>query len=121
MFQSRGDHDVAEEYLEKALSIAENNGKAEIEFACNCNLTLSKLVQDNFQEAIPLLLRSIEKSENMRGFLQDSDQIKVSFADMHAFPYLSDSSHTLHADPRELSRFVANRYVMFSLYSGPLI
>ena len=87
VFQSGGGHDVAEEYLEKALSIAENTGSAEIEFSCYCHLTLSKLLQDNFQEAISLLFRSIEKSEKMRGFLQDSDQLKISFADMHVFPY----------------------------------
>ena len=87
VFQSDGGHDVAEEYLKKALSIAENIGNAEIEFSCHYNLTLSKLVEGNFQEAISLLFRSIEKSEKMRGFLQDSDEIKVSFADMHVFPY----------------------------------
>ena len=87
VFQSGGGHDVAEEYLEKALSIAVNTGGAEIEFACYCNLTLSKLLQGNFQEAISLLFRSIKKSEKMRGFLQDSDQFKVSFADMHSCPY----------------------------------
>ena len=37
------------------------------------------------------------------------------------YPYiLSYSSRTLHADPIELSRS-ATRYVMFCLYSGPLI
>ena len=87
VFQSGGGHDVDEEYLEKALSIAENIGNAEIEFFCYCNLTLSKLLQNNFQEAISLLFRSIEKSEKMRGFLQDSDQFKIYFADVHVFPY----------------------------------
>ena len=37
------------------------------------------------------------------------------------FCALSYSSRTLHADPSELSRFLATRYVMFCLYSGPLI
>ena len=87
VFQFGGGHDMAEEYLEKALSIAKNTGTAEIEFFCYCGLTLSKVLQDNFQEAISLLFRSIEKSEKMRGFLQDSDQLKISFADIHAFPY----------------------------------
>ena len=94
VFQSRGDHDVAEAYLEKALSISEDIGNAEIEFRCYCVLTLTKLSQTltklsqkSFQEAFSLLFRSIEKSEKMRGFLQDSDQMKISFADMRAFPY----------------------------------
>ena len=89
MFQSGGDHDAAEEYLEKALSLAENIGNAETEFACYCDLTLSKLVQDNFQEAISLLFRSIEKSEKMRGFLQDSDQFKVPLQTCMFFPIRS--------------------------------
>ena len=87
VFQSGGSHDVAEEYLERALSIAENIGNPEIEFSCYRKLTLSKLLQDNFQEAISLLFRSIEISEKMRGFLQDSDQLKISFADKHVSPY----------------------------------
>ena len=88
VFQSRGDHDVAEAYLQKALSISENIGNAaEIEFHCYCFLTSTKLSQKNFQEALSLLFRSINKSEKMRGFLQDSDQMKISFGDMHVFPY----------------------------------
>ena len=87
VFQSGGGHDVAEEYLEKALSIAENTGTAEIEFSCYCKLTLLKLSQDNFQEAISLLFRNIEKSEKMRGFLQDNDQFKIFHADRHVYPY----------------------------------
>ena len=87
VFQSRGDHDVAEAYLQKALSISENIGNAEIEFHCYCVLTLTKLSQKNFQEAFFLLFQSMNKSEKMRGFLQDSDQMKISFGDMHVFPY----------------------------------
>ena len=87
MFQSRGDHDVAEEYLEKALSTSKDIGNAEVEFSCYCNLALTKLSQKNFEEASSLLYRSIEKSEKMRGFLQGSDQMKISFADSHVFPY----------------------------------
>ena len=87
VFQSRGDHDAAEAYLEKALSISENIGHAETEFHCCCNLSLTKLSRNNVQEAFSLLFRSIEKSEKMRGFLQDSDKLKISFADVHVFPY----------------------------------
>ena len=87
VFLSAGDHNVAEEYLEKALSISENIGEAEIEFSCLCILTMTKLVQHSYQEAFSLLSRSVVKSETMRGFLQDSDQMKISFVDMHVFPY----------------------------------
>ena len=87
VFQSRGDHDVAESHLEKALSISENIGHAQTEFDCCCSLTLTKLSRNNFQEAFSLLFRSIEKSEKMRGFLRDSELLKISFADVHVFPY----------------------------------
>ena len=87
VFQSRADHDVAEEYLKKALSISENIGDAETEFSCYCDLALTKLSQNNFLEALSFLFRSIKNCEKMRGFLQDSDQMKISFADKHVFPY----------------------------------
>ena len=87
VFCSLGDYDVGEEYLEKALSTSKDIGNAEIEFWCYCTLTSTKLIQKNFEGAFSLLFRSIEKSEKMRGFLQGSDQMKISFADMHVFPY----------------------------------
>ena len=87
VFQSRGDHDVAEEYLEKALSTSKDIGNAEVEFSCTCSLALTRLSQKNFEGAISLLYRSIEKSETMRGFLQGSHQMKISFVDKHVFPY----------------------------------
>ena len=87
VLQSRGDHSLAEEYLEKALTISENIGNVENEFDCYCSLTLTKVSQNNFQEAFSLLFLGIEKSEKMRGFLQDRDQMKISFADKHVFPY----------------------------------
>ena len=80
-------HAVAEEYFEKALSISKDIGDAEFEFNCYCSLTLTKLSQKNFEAAFSLLFRSIEKSEKTRGFLQESDQIKISFTDKHVFPY----------------------------------
>ena len=87
VFQSRGDHDAAEASLEKGLSMSENIGEAETEFRCCCSLTLTKLSRNNVQEAFSLLFRSIKKSEKMRGFLRDSEQLKISFADVHVFPY----------------------------------
>ena len=87
ILQSRGKLKVAEEYFEKALSISENIGKVATELACYSSLAMTKLSQNNVQEALSLLLRGLEKSEKMRGFLQDSDQMKISIADQHAFPY----------------------------------
>ena len=87
ILQSRGNHKVAEEYLEKALSISENIGKVATELHCYCSLAMTKLSRNNVQEAFSLLFRGLEKSEKMRRFLQDSDQMKISFADRLVFPY----------------------------------
>ena len=85
--QPLDDHDLAEEYLEKALSTSKDIGDPEIEFSCYCNFTLTKLSQKNFEEAFSFLFRSIEKLEEIGSFLQDNDQIKISLADKHVFPY----------------------------------
>ena len=128
VFQSGGSHDVAEEYLEKALSAAENIGNPEIEFSCYCNLTLSKFLQDNFQEAISLLFRGIEISEKMRCFLQDSDQLKIFFTDMHVFAYqkvselLCETGHPKDAlNVTELVRARALADLMATQYSVEIL
>ena len=74
-------------YFQKALSISETIGNPQIECHCCCSLSLTKLSRNNFQEAFSFLFRSIENSEKIRGFLQDSDQFKISFEDAYAFPY----------------------------------
>ena len=84
---SLGNPKAAEKYLEKALSISENIGKVTTEFHCYWSLALTKVSQNNDQEALSLLFRGLKKSEKLRGFLQDSDQMKISLADEHAFPY----------------------------------
>ena len=124
VFHSRGDHDVAEAYFEKALQISEDIGDAEIEFACYCNLTLTKVSRKNDQEVISLLFRTIEKCEEMRGFLQDSDKLKISFADKYDFPYkrlselfrwAGNPKHALYV--AELSRARALADLMATQYS----
>ncbi|KAL9950914.1 hypothetical protein ACROYT_G043486 [Oculina patagonica] len=39
------------------------------------------------QEALSYLLPSIQKCENLRGFLRDNDQFKISFSHEHDIPY----------------------------------
>ena len=87
VFLSLGNHDVAEDYFKKALSTSTEFGIAEIEYLCYYNLSMTKLSQNNLNGAFSFLLRSIEKSEKTRGFLQDSDQMKISLADTHSLPY----------------------------------
>ena len=125
VFQSLGDHDVAEEYLEKALSTSKDIGHAKFEFICYYQLAVTKLSQKNFEEALSLLFRSIEKSEKMRGFLQDRDEMKISFADMHVVPYQLLSQLICHVkDPKdalnvaELGRARALADLMATQYSA---
>ena len=87
LFYCVGEHVMAEGNLEKALSISQDTGTAAIEFLCFCDLTLVKLSQEKFQEASDFLYQSINKSEDLRGFLKGNDQLKVSFSDENVFPH----------------------------------
>ncbi|KAL9986343.1 hypothetical protein ACROYT_G000481 [Oculina patagonica] len=86
-FQSLGEHVMAEECLEKALSISKDIGHGEAEFQCLSRLAWTKISQKEYQEALSYLFRSIEKCDDLRDFLVDNDQFKISFSDTHNFPY----------------------------------
>ncbi len=92
LFHSLGEHVMAESYLKKALLISQDIGLADQEFECYHSLTLLKLSQDQIQEAFHYLLLGINKSEELRGFLKDNDNFKISFSDVHDFPYRSLSA-----------------------------
>ncbi len=87
LFFFLGEYVLAEGYLSRALLISQDIGSAYEEFACYCNLTLVKLSQELIQEAFHYLLQSINKSEELRSFLKDNDQFKISFLEVHDFPY----------------------------------
>ena len=87
VFQSLGEYVKAEEYFEKAISISKDIKDANTEYQSYCYLTLTKLSQEQIQEAFSCLFQSIEKSEDLRGLNADNDEIKVSLADRHAFSY----------------------------------
>ena len=87
VFRSLGEWDKAEDYLEKGLSIAQDIGDLHNEIESLCSLTMVKLLQGKIQEAFDRLLLSMDKSESLRGFLTDNDQFKISFSDVHDFPY----------------------------------
>ena len=84
-----GEHVMAENYLEKAVSINQDIGDLGQELDCLCLLTSVKLFQDKFQEAFDCLLLSVKRSENLRGHLRENDQFKISFSDVHDFPYMN--------------------------------
>ncbi|KAL9960763.1 hypothetical protein ACROYT_G034263 [Oculina patagonica] len=87
VFQSLDKIIMAEEYLEKAVSISKDIRDGETELMCYYLLSLTTFWQGKSHEASCYLLRSIEKCEDLRGYNADNDQIKISFADEHAFPY----------------------------------
>ena len=82
-----GDLVMAEGYLEKALSISKEIGLAVIESFVCCLMSGVKVVQDKIEEAGYFLRMSISQSEDLREFLKDNDQLKISFSDARGFSH----------------------------------
>ena len=82
----------AEEYFKKALLICQDIGDGEKEFKCYYGLFLVEFFKGQVLDAFNHLLESIKKSEELRVFLEDNDQFKISFSDVNRFSYqqLSD-------------------------------
>ncbi|XP_078361326.1 tetratricopeptide repeat protein 28-like [Oculina patagonica] len=78
---------MAEGYLSKALLISKDIGHRDQEFQLLCNLAMVKLSQGNNEKMLNYLLLSIIKSDNLRGFLKDNDQFKISFSDVQNSPF----------------------------------
>ena len=87
VFQSFGDYVMAERFLEKALSISKDIKGFHSELKFLSNLTVLKLSQKKMEEAFDCLRLCVNKSEDLRGFLKDNDQFKISLLDVHYFPY----------------------------------
>ena len=86
------DYFKAKECFEKALSISTDTGDREEELLSLYNLAFLKLLEGEQSEAFRYLSPIIEKCEDLRGFLEDNDQYKISFTDRNTFLYkfLSD-------------------------------
>ena len=91
-FRYLGEYGKAAECHKNALSTFQDIGELEKEFQCLLNLTCDNFSDGNIEEALPSLFTSIQRCEDLRGFLGDSDQFKLTFSDKHVFPYwiLSD-------------------------------
>ena len=87
-----GKYAKAKEYYDKGLAISRKIGDVETEFKCYVYLSWTMILQGNLEEASSNLFVSIEKCEHLRHFLKDNDQFKISFSDVHAFPYRMLSS-----------------------------
>ena len=87
VLQSLGEYGKAKGFFERALSISRDIGDLDKEIESLCNLTQVVLSQGKVQEALDYLLLSVDKSESLRDFLRENDQFKISFSDVHDFPY----------------------------------
>ena len=84
---TKDDYTEAEEFLEKALSIAKEVQNFHLEFACHEYFVDAKLPQGKAQEAFPYLFKCIQKCEEHRGFLNDNDEVKVLYSDAYNSAY----------------------------------
>ena len=81
------DYEKAEECLEKGLSVSEEIGHVEKQFSLLCKIAWVKVLKGNTEGAVSYLLSGVQKCEDLRGFLRDNDQFKISFTDQHASAY----------------------------------
>ena len=88
LFRSIGQYEKAKEYHEKALAVSKDIGDKLGELISYFNLACYLVWQGNMSEALKNLYESIYKCEEMRSFLRDNDQFKVSFLDdWRVFPH----------------------------------
>ena len=78
----------ATESFDKALALSSEIGYIELQFKSHLHLALNTLeLTGNIDEAVSSFRASIEKCEEMRGFLRGNDQFHISFSDTHALPF----------------------------------
>ena len=89
VFRYLGQNSKAKVYHEKALELSYKIGCIEQQFYNHLVLALDNLVLggENLPEVERNLLKSIKKSEEIRVFLRDEDQFKISFFDKRVPPY----------------------------------
>ena len=88
VFRHVGEHSKAKKFHEKALELSHKIGHIELQFRSHLSLTLDEFcLKGNIHETVSNLLESIKKSEEIRAFLMENDQSKISFFDKHVSPY----------------------------------
>ena len=88
MFHYVGEYSKAKKFHEKALELSYKISDIEMQFGSHLNLTLDVFcLKETIHEAVSNLVESIKKSEEIRDFLRDNDQFKISFSDQHVSPY----------------------------------
>ena len=93
VFYFRGDYAKGKRFHEKALEISYEIGHIELQFSSHLKLTFDTLLLGgSMLEASLNLFASIQKCEEMRDFLRDNDQFKISFFEERVSPYYLLSS-----------------------------
>ena len=87
VFLYLGKYEVAGEYLEKALAITKETGNAEQQLNCLSRISWLKCSQGEIKEAMSFLLSSVRNCEELRRFLGDNDEFKISFLDQNGSSY----------------------------------
>jgi len=87
IFHFRGDNAEAEKYHKRGLAISEEIGDIAGQFHFLDNLAHLKFSAGNIQETLSYLALSIEKCEQLRGFLGENDQFKISFFHENIYLY----------------------------------
>ena len=82
------EYSKAKKFHEKALELSYKIGDIELRFDSHLNLTLDALcLKENVDEAVSNLVESMKTSEEIRFFLRDNDQFKISFLDTQTCSY----------------------------------
>ena len=77
----------AKEYFEKAVLLSNKLGFREVELANHLQLALLSLFEGDVDRARPHVFATAQKLEDMRSFLSENDQFKISFTDKYASTY----------------------------------
>ena len=89
----RGDYAKGKRFHEKALEISYEIGHIDLQFSSHLKRTFDTiLLGGSILETSSNLFASIQKCEEMRDFLRDNDQFKISFFEKHVSPYYLLSS-----------------------------
>ena len=83
----QSDYDGMEEYIIKAIALSEKIGDNETQLQSFILMAELRKRQRKIKEAIWYLHSCIAKCEEIRGFLHDNDQFKISFSDHQASRY----------------------------------
>ena len=86
-FFAQSQYDRAEEYIKEALNLSEEIGYFEGQFYSLTHLACIRTKEGKIQEAISYFRSGIEKCEEIRGFLRDNDQFKISFCERNILSY----------------------------------